>query len=83
MKGFVSENEFEDIMEKINEMLFTYFPCLLCWTLGYLCCPFTFGLSLCGPAICVRDAEESLRDMIAHMNRKKLNKMKVHLSLHK
>ena len=58
LKGHLTEMEFRVTMENINDMLFTYFPCLLCWTLGYLCCPFTLGLSLCCPAICVTDAEE-------------------------
>ena len=70
-------------MEQINDMLFTYFPCAMCWGFGYLCCPFTLGLSLCCPAICVRDAEQNLRDMITRMNRQKLNKIGLSLSLQK
>ncbi len=71
------------MMESINDMLFTYFPCCFCWTFGYLCCLPTLGLSFCGPAICVNDAEENLRHMIWTMNKKKLTTIGLNLSLHK
>lgn len=81
--GYLSEMEFRVMIENINDMLFTYFPCLLCWTLGYLCCPFTLGISLCCPLICIRDAEEELRTMIYSLNRKKLEPMGMTMSLQK
>lgn len=83
LKGHITEHEFKVMMENINDMLYTYFPCLLCWTCGYLCCPFTLGLSLCCPLICVRDAEENLRVMIFSINRKKLETKDLKLSLQK
>ena len=60
------------MMEQINDILMNYFPCPLAWCFGYLCCPFTLGLSLLCPAVCVNDAEEELRTLVARWNRKKL-----------
>jgi len=54
----ISEKEYVQIMERINDLLINYFPCPLAWWCGYICCIFTLGLSLCCPLICINDAEE-------------------------
>ena len=69
------------MMESINDTLFNYFPCPLCWGFGYLCCPFTLGLSLCCPAICVGDAKSNLKAVIAKINRVKFKKLNLTLTL--
>ena len=81
LRPYLSQREFSQMMEAINDALLTYFPCCLCWTIGYLCCLPTLGLSLCCPAICISDAEQSLRDMIAGFNRKKLKSKNLEMSL--
>lgn len=82
LEGTLSQAEFKKMMENVNDMLETYFPCMLCWAFGYLCCIPTLGLSLCGPAVCVNDAEDSLRTMLARMNRSSLWKNKgLHIAL--
>ena len=82
LEGVLPQGEFNTMMTNINDMLETYFPCTFCWVFGYLCCIPTLGLSLCGPAVCVNDAEDSLRTMLARMNRNTLWKKKgLHISL--
>ena len=71
------------MMESINDMLYTYFPCPFCWCFGYLFCLPTLGLSLCAPAICVSDAEDQLRTLIKRYNRQKLERNGLHLELRK
>lgn len=83
LDGYVTEREYNTIMQSINDMLFTYFPCPLCWCFGYICCIPTLGLSLCCPAICVNDAESNLRNMINRINRQKLEYKNIKLVLRK
>ncbi len=83
LKGVLSQKDFEIIMEQINDTLFVYFPCTLCWGFGYLCCPFTLGLSLCCPAICVSDAQKHVKQVIARINRVKLQPLGIKMSLKK
>ena len=45
----MSNLEFTDMMEKLNDSLSSQFPCNMCWILGYVLCPLTFGLSLLIP----------------------------------
>lgn len=70
-------------MERINDMLINYFPCPLSWYCGYVCCIFTLGLSLLCPFICIRDAEEQVRDFIARVNNRKLKEKNMKLVLRK
>ena len=42
----------------------------MCWILGYVLCPLTFGLSLLIPYQCIKDAEESLTHRITRNNRR-------------
>jgi hypothetical protein len=79
----MTRREFATMMETINDMLFTYFPCPLCWCFGYLFCLPTLGLSLCLPAICVRDAEDQLRMIIDRYNNRKFEEKNMHLRLRK
>ena len=66
-------SQFSEMITELNDELFVYFPCTLCYTLGYVCCLPTLGLSLCCTGHCVREAEHILRDLIEMWNRKLLN----------
>lgn len=79
----MSKRDYREMITKINDMLYTYFPCPLCWCFGYLCCIPTLGLSMCCPYICVNDAEDELKNLIRRYNRIKLNPKNLHLSLRK
>ena len=81
LERHIERGEYQKMMEQINDILINYFPCALAWCFGYLCCPFTLGLSLCCPAVCVNDAEEEVRTLIARWNRKKLAEKNITLVL--
>jgi Golgin subfamily A member 7/ERF4 family. len=49
IEPYVSFDEYQRIITDINETLMTYWPCLFSLCLGYICCPFTLGLSLLIP----------------------------------
>ena len=83
LEGHITRRDWDTMMEMVNDMLFTYFPCPLCWCIGYLFCLPTLGLSLCMPAICVRDAETNLKAIITRFNRQKLEQKGIHFSLRK
>ena len=57
-EGYLTEREFTNIMDTINDTLFNYFPCPMCLCIGYFCALPTLGLSFLMPNVCVRDAEE-------------------------
>ena len=79
----MTEVEFQKIIQPLNDVLMNYFPCPLAWCFGYLCCPFTLGLSLLCPAVCVSDAEEELKTRINRLNRKTLANKNITLILMK
>ena len=43
LRKYISENEFEYIINNINEELILMWPCLFCFSFGYVMCPFTAG----------------------------------------
>ena len=65
---YISEQEYVQTMERINDILINYFPCPLSWYCGYLCCLFTLGLSLLCPYVCISDAQEQLDNFILRLN---------------
>ena len=81
--GYIEQREYEQIMERINDMLINYFPCPLSWWCGYICCLFTLGLSLLCPYICISDAEEQVDQLIRRINSKKLKQKQMKLVLRK
>ena len=81
LSGYLNEREFNTLMNSINDMLYTYFPCPLCWCFGYLFSLPTLGLSLLCPYICVNDAEGNLKTMITRINRQKLEQKNIKLTL--
>ena len=83
LKGHLTMHEFTNMMERLNDQLSSQFPCLLCWSMGYICCPLTLGLSLMCPAQCVNDAEEFLEIRIRRQNRSFLNERGIEMVLRK
>ena len=66
--GSIEQREYFRLLDQINDILMSYFPCCLCQTFGYLCCLPTLALSLCCPLICVRDAGSYCEDYIRRYN---------------
>ena len=80
---YIDKREYEQIMERINDILINYFPCPLSWCCGYVCAIFTLGLSLLCPYMCIKDAEEQVDLLIHRLNARKLNKKSIKLVLRK
>ena len=78
---YLSQREYVDVIERINDTLLSYFPCPLAWYCGYLCSLFTLGLSLLCPLICVRDAEENVRTYLRRVNKKLLKNKNMEVRL--
>ena len=83
LQEHISQKEYVQIMERINDILINYFPCPLSWYCGYFCCLFTLGLSLLCPLICINDAEGNLREFIDRVKGRKLKEKKTRLVLRK
>ena len=81
LQKYLSVKDFSLIMERLNDKLDSSFPCELCWVFGYLCCPFTFGLSLLCPAQCVNNAERHLRQAIWRTNQRELMNKNIEIAL--
>ena len=57
LRGIVDEAEFVTTMDRLNDTIISFWPCTGCYLFGYMCAPFTLGLSLCCPAMCADQAE--------------------------
>ena len=77
LSKYISQREYTLMMEDINDSVDGMFPCLFCWLIGYILCPFTFGLSLLLPAQCVNDAEDNMKYLCTRYNRRLLNEKNI------
>ena len=68
LKCYIKEREYDQMLAAFNEVVGKMWPCPLSLALGYLFCPFTLGLSLLLPNICVADAEKALEAQIEYYN---------------
>mmetsp|Transcript_44765 Transcript_44765/g.43354 ORF Transcript_44765/g.43354 Transcript_44765/m.43354 type:complete len:180 (+) Transcript_44765:26-565(+) len=83
LSDYITKEEFAAMMNFLNEVVYTYWPCPLCFIIGYLFCPITCGLSFCFPLQCIKDAESNLQDTITYYNQHKLKGRKMRLVLRK
>jgi hypothetical protein len=58
LENVVSEGELTRIIDNLNEILVSNWPCTTFVMCGYLCLPCTFGLSLLGPGYCISYSEQ-------------------------
>lgn len=58
LENVLSESELRRIVDDLNEILVSHWPCTTCYFCGYLCLPCTFGLSLVGPGYCASYSEQ-------------------------
>jgi hypothetical protein len=68
LKEYISEREYNNIMERLMDVLFISYPCFLCYSLAYLLCICTLGLSLIPSTIKVYKAKQILIDEINFIN---------------
>ena len=72
LKNYISREDYHYVISSVNLTLRTYWPCDFAICLGYILAPFSFGLSLMLPNLCIRDAKEALMDTVRRMNALKL-----------
>ena len=78
---FIAPDKVEDAIYFINEEVIGFWPCPLCFFCGYGCALCTVGKSIVMykyryvgtsflfPMVCMKDAEEALRNVLARYNR--------------
>ena len=68
LEGIVEESKFRSVMNEINDIMQTYWPCPFCFAFGWGCCLCTAGLSLLCPNMCVSEAERYLHKHLQQVN---------------
>lgn len=58
LENVVSERELARIIDNLNDILISHWPCTTCYIYGYICLPCTLGLSLLGPGYCASYSEQ-------------------------
>jgi hypothetical protein len=58
LKDHIGEEEWHKVMNKINDVGITYFPCTAALVLGYILSILTCFLSCCIPMCCACDMRE-------------------------
>ena len=71
LTGVIAKEEFENIMNTLNDTIISYWPCNTCYMFGYVCAPCTFGLSLCCPGYCAGMAEQKAHQFMETISLKK------------
>ena len=71
------------MLAAFNETVGKMWPCPLSMALGYIFAPFTLGLSLFLPNICVADAEKALQAQIDYYNMYRLKEKGLEVKLRK
>ena len=72
LKKYITREEFTYMITCFNEVLFTYWPCPLCFGIGYMFSPCSLGLSFLCPNLCIADAETNVRASMEYFNKQKL-----------
>ena len=79
--GILSENDFLNIVNDINESLLSFWPCCYCFCFGYGCALCTLGISFLAPYACIKDAQDYVMQRINHWNRTYLAQKGITLSI--
>jgi len=81
LKGRLPQGDFEEGIALINETILEMWPCLFCFSFGYLCCPCTLGGSLFLPLCCINDAKAEAIRIIKSVNQSIFSKYGFRLQL--
>lgn len=68
------------ILTRINDDLYTHWPCITCYSFGYLFALCTFGLSFLCPYICISEAKYVLDKNLSYLNERYLTDKGLYLS---
>ena len=71
---YIDKKEFETVIDKLNNTLYMFWPCCMCFTFGYLCSLCSLGLSFCCPYVCISEAKGRLESEIVEINSKLYSK---------
>lgn len=69
LEGVLSPEDFQEAIDRVNNVLVMYWPCTGCFLCGYLLSPCTLGLSFGCPNICVEEAEKYALRELEYINR--------------
>ena len=73
--GRLRKQDFDEVIEEINEVLFYKMPSPICWCIGHLIAIPTLGISMCFMhCCCVSEAEKMTQKKIKQMNNNVLRK---------
>lgn len=78
----IKETQFNYLMNSLNDELYTYWPCPLCFYSGYLFSPCTLGLSFFCPYTCIGEARKHFNEKLEHYNRNHFNPKGLNLTYH-
>jgi hypothetical protein len=81
LAGRIEIDQYQIIIDSINDTALSYWPCCYCCMMGYLLIPCTCGLSLLCPRVCVNDAKDAVEDLIASFNKEKLSTLGLTMKL--
>ena len=82
MSPYMKETQFNFLMNSLNDELFSYWPCSLCFYFGYACSPCTLGLSFLCPNSCISTAKEHFINKIEYYNSQHFEPKGLRLSYH-
>lgn len=68
LSQYIDKVTFRNSFSKINDDLYTYWPCPTCFFFGYCCAVCTVGLSFLCPLMCINDAKKQLDENLERMN---------------
>lgn len=68
LDGIMTRQEFYATINEVNNLLFDDWPCLLCFSCGYLLCCCTLGLSFCPSFLMVQSATKHLKKLLSEVN---------------
>lgn len=80
---YIDEKTLNYVFNRINDDLYTYWPCPTCFCYGYLFSICTLGISFLFTYVCIRDAMDILYTNIRLFNNKYFKNKNLELSFHK
>lgn len=80
LSPYMKETQFNYLMNSLNDELYSYWPCNLCFYFGYFCSPCTLGLSFLCPYNCIGAAKENFENKLEIYNKNHFNPKGLHLS---
>ena len=70
----ITVDQWSEMMGKINEALFFFWPCFMCMSFGYCFCFCTLGLSFCCPGLRIVEAKRKVQGEINEINKDLVSK---------